>query len=75
MDHLMRLDRVGHGLTELPVEKRKLERVPEGVLKLIAGFGSTLTQQNMLNEAKKQYLSGTPWAEIEGFLKREMGVA
>jgi hypothetical protein len=75
MDHVMRIDRTEHGLTEKPVEKRTLKRIPESVTNLIAGFSNTTIQSSMTMEAKKQHAAGKPWPEIEEFLKREMGVA
>ena len=75
MQHVIRMDRVEHGLTELQPEKKKREPVPDGVMNLIGGFASPNTQTMMLNEAKKQHRDGWSWEKIEEYLKREMGIA
>jgi iron-sulfur cluster repair protein YtfE (RIC family) len=66
MEHLKRVDRVEHGMTELPREpKRVLEPMPQELVEFINEHASPHIRREMRNQAFKRYHSkGESWAQI-----------
>ncbi len=71
-DHIKRIDRREHGLTELPVEKKEPADVaiPSNILRIINRFGNEQTRKGMRNDVLiARNRGGKAWSEIEAELE------
>jgi hypothetical protein len=65
LEHLKRMDRVEHGVSELPVERKApLEPMPQMLRDYIQSFASPSIQKEMRDQSFKRHARGEPWASI-----------
>ena len=65
IEHMMRMDRVEHGLGEKERPDRpKLEPIPKKLLEYVNSFDNPTTRKQMRDEAYKRHAKGQPWYQI-----------
>lgn len=64
-DHITRIDRIEHGVSEQPrPPKKELEEMPDKLKRYIDGYGNSSQRGELRRLAKKRYREGTPWDTI-----------
>lgn len=65
LEHLKRMDRVDHGVGEVPRKPRpELEPMPKELREYLDGFADPNLRREQKNTAYRQHARGTPWDDI-----------
>ena len=65
LEHLARMDRVEHGVSEQPrPAKPALEPMPDDLKRYIDGYANSSQRGELRKQANKRYRDGTPWSVI-----------
>jgi len=76
VDGLMRVDRVRHGMKEVPRDSRpadKLESIPDDIRAMYEGFQSAAHRSEISRQVRQMRSCGTPWPEIGRALEVQLG--
>jgi hypothetical protein len=65
-EHVIRMDRVEHGTSEVPREPRPaMEPMPKELLEYCNSYGDARIRKTMRDAAFKQHRQGVPWSQIK----------